>query len=529
MPKGKKRRKLNVGNSLNLLSNLTGFDDASTVTDSLDDCMELFKMQQSSSNVVVSPQTETTNGPVSTSIVEKRPIWKMQKDKSAEKIEAWNRTFLSWTHGGKYTPGLLPNIDEELTRNFKVKELSSLLLKSGGDIRMPVFERWLLDSKLEETINNKMKGPSDPVLPVKTTPKSEASIRLIQELCQYQDESQAEKIVAELCRNTNLKCQQLLSGADRYRRQSPLNRGDRIEIERQESDAISILYSRKKWKKPFCFKLNKEHYHKLCNRFFEIHNNGRRVTTKLDRKNQKVMHALNIIVLTLLLRYSALSGGQLLQDLRGGGMQGAIHKQVFEVLESTLDGPWLEGFASPFNACLPVFGSAFPDLEWHFGSIGSFMEVPFHQGGGCCEANPPFSPGVMNQMSKHIINQIEKAEKNNVELTFVIVVPTANGPQDSAAVKQSASHSFERLVKSSYCRRHIIFLARKHGYLEGAQHLRPTRYKESAYDTSVIFLQSQSACLAEAIDLEKFENDLRDAFASRHGVELAERREGKKG
>jgi phosphorylated CTD-interacting factor 1 len=358
----------------------------------------------------------------------------------------------------------------------------------------------------------------DPVLPISTNPQSEASQRLFNELLQNgKTHVQAERTVAELCRKTNLECQTLLSSSDRWMRSSPLNRGDRISLENQESGPITITYKRKQWKKPFCFRLNKEHFEKLKTKFYSIHNSG--TTTTVDSGNPRVMHAFNILILSLLLRYSALSGGQLLQDLRGGGMQGAIHDKVFDVLQSFFGYvPWLEGFASPFNSYLPSFCSAFPDLEWHFGSVGSFMESSFQD---CCvEANPPFSIGIINEMSNRLIGQLESANRKNKLLRFVVIVPTANGTDESAAVKRSAAVSHNRLITSPFCIKYILLPARNHGYIEGAQHLRPTRYKESAYDTSVIILDSSKKAPK---DMETLERKLKAAFASRHEEERKKR------
>lgn len=218
------------------------------------------------------------------------------------------------------------------------------------------------------------------------------------------------------------------------------------------------------------------------------------------------------------------AGGQLLQDLRGGGMQGAIHNEVFEVLKSSIEGPWIEGFASPFNACLDTFGSAFPDIDWHFGSIGSFMDYIFRQG-GCCEANPPFSPGVMNQMAHHIERQLDWADQNDVSLTFVVVVPTAKELcSEEKTVKKAASISFQSMLSSSHCRKHIYLAAREHGYLEGSQHLRPTQFKQSVYDTSIILLQSDKGREASHNKIMKMTEDIKAAFASRHKEELKKRR-----
>lgn len=357
MPKRKKskRPKTKDVSEFSGLSNLTGFGN--NEGSSLDDCMAEMMFQgntQKQSQPIESVDTLQTTPQDSTQTPKnddrtlcqigrgktQQPSWIQQANKvqtssktmmSTEDIGVWNQNFRTWAKGGIYTPGLLPNVDQEIFRNFKVKELSSLLLKSehakGKDLRMPMFERWLLDSKHEEELRGMV---GDSVLPLQSSPDSEASQRLLSELISKQngiEQDDAEKIVAKLCRTTNLVCQELLSQEDRYRRQSPLNKGDRIHksIKSQSTNSlVTIEYSRKRWKKPFCFRLNLDHYNKLKNRFIEIHPNlrfgdGERLKNSMEAKIERSFH---VLVLALLLRYSALSGGDLLDDLRGGGMQG---------------------------------------------------------------------------------------------------------------------------------------------------------------------------------------------------------------
>lgn len=216
-------------------------------------------------------------------------------------------------------------------------------------------------------------------------------------------------------------------------------------------------------------------------------------------------------------------GGQLLEGLRGGGMQGAVHGQVFSVLRSNFDGPLIEGFASPFNVCLQTYCSAFPDLEWHFGSEGSFMDYSFPHG-GCCEVNPPFSPKIMDSLVVRIEQHLDMANLQDIPLTFVVVVPTANDALKGAAPpKRAAVASFLRMKSSSSCMLHVHLPAREHGYLEGSQHLRPTQYKQSLYDTSVLVLQSNKAKLTP-VRAKKLRGELVTAFATMHHHEMVQRR-----
>jgi phosphorylated CTD-interacting factor 1 len=333
----------------------------------------------------------------------------------------------------------------------------------------------------------------------------------------------AKKLVEDLCRRTKAAVNEIAQQQALHAGRAPLKKGDRVDLEGHEP-SYTLVYHRKKWKKPFCIKLNSSHYDKLHEMFARVHGNDLRFSEA--GKPTKVTHAFHLLLMVLLLRYSSLSGGQLLLDLRGGGMQGAVHGQVFSVLREMFpDGPLLECFGSPLNAYLPSFGSAFPeDLDWHFGAIGSFLEENNLE--GCCEANPPFSPGMMSEMAARIEYNLEQADGRNALLTFVVIVPNAGDDKDSqrAAAKRFGGISLQRMMTSSSCRLHILLSAKEHGYVEGAQHMRPTRYKESLYDTSVIVLQSKQACQRE-LDKSRLEEKIREAFASRHREEVERRKE----
>ena len=245
-------------------------------------------------------------------------------------------------------------------------------------------------------------------------------------------------------------------------------------------------------------------------------------------------------------------------------MQGAVHDGVFDCLSKWFGGSasGTECFASPFNSTLDRFFSAFPspDVDGHFGSHGDF----FHPSptsdflrSGWYELNPPFSPGVMSKMVHRIGALLDASCKQKLDVTFIIVIPTVRSatdesPHDTTKVKEkkkrskhsaddeeskekpssanlvsavhhAASQSFHQLVNSAHCKSHIILPAREHGYIEGGQHLRPTKFKESQYSTSVIVFRSNS--WIDGDDAELFEKEVRGAFASRHAMEIEQRRE----
>jgi phosphorylated CTD-interacting factor 1 len=175
----------------------------------------------------------------------------------------------------------------------------------------------------------------------------------------------------------------------------------------------------------------------------------------------------------------------------------------------------------------------------------------------------------MDKMAKRLEELLNLASERCLDVTFVVVVPTCkddaitqrpsskkhkkskskkskhnkdpaeggsnekNAAAVSSLVHQSASTSFDRLIMNPQCISHVMLPAREHGYVEGSQHLRPTKYKESKYDTSVITLQSRrSAKVAKSSgkstvamewDADSFKKDIKEAFASRHKAETQER------
>ena len=435
----------------------------------------------------------------------------------------------------------LPSIDIEIQRHFLVAELTQFLLDHG--VKMPQAERWLIDGKLEtdhlqvgaglspSTTLPSYSTTSDPVLS-KITLQSPASQRLITELSDGESSSvsrqEATKVVAIACR----KIQSAIVTLSKAPRTPSLRHGDRIVLEStvfsstavadtpsttsdgtspvqegQESTTpahspavqmYTIVYHRKRWKKPFTAKINRSHYEKLKNMFVvegDFTSSGRATPTQ---------HAFNCIVLILLIRYSALAGGQLLKDMRGGGMQGAINEEVFRCLASYNESV-TECFASPFNCTCVDFCSAFEDLDCYFGSQGNFFTAAVTKSfeNSILEANPPFTPGMVDKLVDHM----ELLMSKSVCLTIVVIIPTAS--REGAVAKRLAFPSFQRLVKNQFCRENLIFRAREHGYVEGSQHMRPTRYKTSPFDTSVIIWSTADTLPNGMI------KSLQSAFASR--------------
>jgi hypothetical protein len=95
------------------------------------------------------------------------------------------------------------------------------------------------------------------------------------------------------------------------------------------------------------------------------------------------------------------------------GHQLGVPLRMIEILSETITFT-LEGFASPFNARLPLiepnipFCSVFGSLDKVYGSVGSFFDQELNDQVLTC--NPPYSIPLMNKVTEYIIEQFDKAE-----------------------------------------------------------------------------------------------------------------------
>ena len=513
----------------------------------------------------------------------------------------------------------IPNIKVELTRHFQMGKISEYLLTSCKHLRMPSFERWVLDSKIheklihEESIHSSKRSTLnyiDEVIPSTVTITDDASKRLLKEIITNNAKSngknnnnntlpsitlnEAQQICQHLCHmattasrqiqslsshlGTNqINSKNLVSWAKSSRDTLQLELGiqeentlqaseikfakpsskddDSLDLAQGQKTMYSLVYSRRKRRKnginkvkdvreedakPFVVKINHVHYEKLRFMYNSVHatTDGSKSPFHVPSTAQRKKHSTEIaatklfhhLVFTLLLRYSSLAGGQLLKDLRGGGMQGSIHSHVFDFLRNQF-GPEYhvkECFASPLNAYLGnQYTSAFSlDLDWHFGSQGDFFSLTYNdeiRNPSVLEANPPFSPGIMDAMVDKMEEILDVASSKKQKVIFVVIVPTcqlSKGQKSQSIIQQFAKSSFDRMLRSKYFIRDFTIQEREHGYIEGSQHMRPTRYKDSSYDTSVILLGSQDNSSIDSYGLSKeFGLGLKRSFASLHSEE----------
>jgi hypothetical protein len=591
---GARRPKAKASLSINTTTTSGGGD-----TTDLDQCLAELEWGQGGNDVVNSTNTGTSS-------TDKKIVHNPTTDETNVQVPL----FQSSQSQLQSSPPPTNMVAVELMRHLCAGKLSKwFLLETKGRSRLPTLERWLLDVKLEEdeernnsggsthtsiTFGSTLNAPSfaafvDPVLPSCTSSSSSylsttsfdayasspATQRLVSELVEQFTQQKQGKVASssplpkeEALEKAQQVARQLCSKSNEYvaqvynevRRTSNLKKAPHMTLDKQKSKSstatttstsikpnnnnrlFALVLEQRHDKKPFVVKINATHYQKLYDAYYrntDKANANTKNTTRLCYFHQHVF--------CLLLRYSSLSGGQLLQDCRGGGMQGAVHSQVFEALGSGKSQLWnenddcrvMELFASPLNQSCTQYYSAFPqDVDGVFGSHGDFFSIPVgaltiqsQQHHTICEANPPFAPGFMTRMAQRIEEHLMEADALKQKLSFVVVVPTYQGRKEQerkrsaeveaqavananaddkstvtqapqlqvrTVVQKSSKESFMSLKNSAHLRIHMVLEARQHGYVEGAQHLKPTKYKESPYDTSVFLLQSKTAAAAAA-------------------------------
>ncbi|XXQ32862.1 PCIF1 WW domain-containing protein [Plasmodiophora brassicae] len=238
-----------------------------------------------------------------------------------------------------------------------------------------------------------------------------------------------------------------------------------------------------------------------CNPDGHVHVKCGRTVTKVSPSHYVKLKSMyrgkpsefNTRLFALLMRYVALSDT---------GMQAACNEDVFRVLLADFDVR-MECFASPMNCHFTrQYCSAFPDVDTVFGSRGSFFA--FRPVSGSFHANPPFIDDIIERMARHMDELLAGTSQ---PLSFIVVVP-----------HRAKTSAWKVLSSSVHNRYHLLLKQKAHGFCEGAQHRRSSRFKVSSCDSSIIFLQNDPGAHKYKVTDERIER-LRLAFASRQASE----------
>lgn len=431
------------------------------------------------------------------------------------------------------------NIELEIARNNSLKKLQNIykdLCKKYLSWNNPPsgsFHRWIFERQTTAAINNII---TDPILPPYINIKAESMYREIVEdlpakikpsLQFISKTDELNKYIATYNKNANILINKYKNHKDTIQLKQELkklkkniNKKQIIDIKKR----CDMLFENivKKNVELICESMNnaaKKEIELLKNIIIKEHiidknKNNDKIILKLDNyvlhineehfnkiKNNFQIESTNfdLCVWNMLFRYKSYFGDR---D-EGEGHHAAVPIPVMKKLNQLFNVNY-ECFASPLNHYFPNFNSAFGDVDCYFGSLGSFFSTQF--AAGFYEANPPFIEELMNAMASHMLKCLEKSEKNNLSLCFIIIVPYWNNPPVSGMVE---------LRKSNFCKKTHILKAQKHTFLSGLQH-KEEKNKitfKAVHDTELLFMQTSKANQICPITLEKIK-EIEDVWSN---------------
>ncbi len=184
----------------------------------------------------------------------------------------------------------------------------------------------------------------------------------------------------------------------------------------------------------------------------------------------------------VLARYAAAQGAH----HKAGTMQASAPIAVFDVLKKTF-GVEAELCASPVNCRFRNFGSAFLDVDRHFGSFGSAFY--FKPVTGSFQANPPFDSAFIGRLVKRFETLLRDT---NEPLSFVLIVPY--WPEEAC---------WKNLTSSPFKRTPLLRLKKnRHGYVAGSSATRVKRTTPASFTTDVVFLQNEAGAFKWPVTAE---------------------------
>ena len=193
----------------------------------------------------------------------------------------------------------------------------------------------------------------------------------------------------------------------------------------------------------------------------------------------------------MLMRYYSLTGAagpDVAQ--RESGWHGSVPGPVLDAMQLH-GGVTAECFASPLNATMATYFSAFPDTDSYFGSCGSFFSVV--PATGSYEANPPFDVTVATLMAQAMVSALSLAKDSPEPLSFFVVMPFSdkNKTLPSTEAVMAAFHT-NRDPAATILTEYTI--AATHApYVDGYQQCQPDAYFLTHLDTRLFLLQNKAA------------------------------------
>eukprot|EP00760_Papus_ankaliazontas_P020420 PhM_4_TR18432/c0_g1_i2/m.28892/K17584/PCIF1; phosphorylated CTD-interacting factor 1 len=234
----------------------------------------------------------------------------------------------------------------------------------------------------------------------------------------------------------------------------------------------------------FSHELLRTHYDKLVT-LYKIFNSVPTAASEFDVD-------VDVRIFTMLTRYYALTGGvDSATAQRESGWHGSVPGAVLDSMATSL-GVSCECFASPLNATMSLYFSAFPDTDVFFGSCGSFFDPAAPPiTAGSYEANPPFDVTIAVAMAEKMCRSLSLSSSSSLlPLSFVIVMPYSD--------KGRPLPSTEEVMKVLGNYREFVSIERtlsaaETSYVDGYQQCAPEAHFLTYLDTRIFLLQNKKA------------------------------------
>lgn len=194
------------------------------------------------------------------------------------------------------------------------------------------------------------------------------------------------------------------------------------------------------------------------------------------------------------------------------GYQMALPTAVFQYLKDKYRLEH-ECFASPMNSCAAIgsFCSRFKDTDTPFNSKGSFFA--FNPEEGVFESNPPFVEECMIRNIKHILELLEKAEEEEKELTFFIIVPKWD-EKDCESYNLTVYTTPDRSTEENnkFFVHRFVINRNDHFYRNGMGYQDNYKVMSAKNDSLLLVLQSSAAREKNPIDTDEFDRRVEEGW-----------------
>lgn len=176
----------------------------------------------------------------------------------------------------------------------------------------------------------------------------------------------------------------------------------------------------------------------------------------INKYNKKYSGNVDDLIWIILYRYQLLSSNN---------NQLAVLPTILDLMNTDFNLNF-ECFASTINSNTKKYCSLYFDVEYYFGSIGSFFNTKVFE--GCYSFNPPYQKDIIDNGILKILNHLDISTLFDLKLTFIITIPIWD-EHGKLIMKQLNSENNNNNIK--YKDMKIMTIIKKSKYFKGLRML----------------------------------------------------------